>query len=228
MDPRSSPLGGGDLGRRVIEQRRRASLARPEAARLAGMSVSYLAYLETSPAPRPSPGDLDRLAGALGTSPADLLGVGLASPPGQQHPDARRAEPEALSAGECRAYLADGGAGRIVYVAERGPVAVPVNYRMLGGDIVFRTSAESGPARAAAQRRVSFEVDRMDHVLAEGWSVVVTGRAEVLTAAADLARTGRLGVAPWAGGTRDCYVRITPEQVTGRRIRLPGVAGIRD
>ena len=53
MDTRSSPLGGGDLGRRVTEQRERAGLARKQAARLAGMSVSYLAYLETSPAPRP-------------------------------------------------------------------------------------------------------------------------------------------------------------------------------
>jgi transcriptional regulator with XRE-family HTH domain len=131
MDTRSSPLGGGDLGRRVTEQRERAGLARKQAARLAGMSVSYLAYLETSPAPRPSPGDLDRLASALGTSPAALLGVGLAGPPGQQRPDRAR-EPEQLSADECRAYLADGGIGRIVYLAERGPVAVPVNYRMLG------------------------------------------------------------------------------------------------
>jgi hypothetical protein len=67
---------------------------------------------------------------------------------------------------------------------------------------------------------VSFEVDRVDDVLAEGWSVLVTGRAEVLTAASDLARAGRLRITPWAGGERDCYVRITPGQVSGRRIRL--------
>jgi transcriptional regulator with XRE-family HTH domain len=219
MDPRSSPLGGGDLGRRVIDHRERAGLTRPEAARLADLSVSYLTYLETSSAPRPSPGDLDRLASVLGTSPAALLGVGLSGPPGQQHPD-HAPEPEPLTAGECRGYLAQGGIGRIVYLADRGPAAVPVNYRMLGDDIVFRTGARSGPADAAARPQVSFEVDHVDDVLAEGWSVLVTGRAEVLTAASDLAGAGLPEIVTWAGGERDCYVRVIPEQITGRRIRL--------
>jgi len=43
-----------------------------------------------------------------------------------------------------------GGVGRFLFVTDRGPVAVPVNYGMLGSDIVFRTS-ESGRVAAAAR-----------------------------------------------------------------------------
>jgi transcriptional regulator with XRE-family HTH domain len=60
MDLRSSPAGGGDLGRRITEQRENAGLSRPQTAERAGMAAGYLRYLETSPAPRPAPGDLDR------------------------------------------------------------------------------------------------------------------------------------------------------------------------
>ncbi|HEX5294164.1 MAG TPA: pyridoxamine 5'-phosphate oxidase family protein [Streptosporangiaceae bacterium] len=218
MDMRSGPLGGGDLGRRILEQRRRAGLTRRAAAGLAGMSGSYLRYLETSPAPRPTPGDLDRLAGTLGTTPASLLGVGLAGPPGQTRPSAPpQAEP--LSPEQCQDYLGGGGVGRLVFTAERGPVAEPVSYRMHGPDIVFRTSARSELAAAAAQPRVSFEVDQLDDVLAEGWSVLVSGRAAVVTDPVELAELVRLGVRPWAGGEKDCYLRIVADEVSGRRIR---------
>jgi len=109
--------------------------------------------------------------------------------------------------------------GRFLFSEPRGPVAVPVNYRMLGDDIVFRTAAGASPAAGAAQQRVSFEADHLDEALGEGWSVLVSGHARTVTGAAELAEVQRLGVAPWAGGTRETYVRITPAVMTGRRIR---------
>jgi len=218
MDQRRSPVSGGDLGRRIIEQRERTGLYRPEAAERAGMADSYLRYLETSPAPRPAPGDLGRLATALRTTPAALLGVGLAVPPGQSRP-ADAPQPETLDAAQCRAYLADGGIGRFVYASERGPMAVPVNFRTLGPDIVFRTAAGAGLAAASWQPQVSFEVDNLDETLAEGWSVLVNGQAMIVTAPNELAELDRLEVAPWAGGDRNCYIKIVASEVSGRRIR---------
>jgi nitroimidazol reductase NimA-like FMN-containing flavoprotein (pyridoxamine 5'-phosphate oxidase superfamily) len=41
----------------------------------------------------------------------------------------------------CRELLAPGGAGRFLFVCDRGPAAVPVNYGMPGGGIVFRITA---------------------------------------------------------------------------------------
>jgi hypothetical protein len=224
MGMRSSPLGRGDLGRRIIGQRRRTGLSRPEAAERAGMAASCLRYLETSAAPGPAPGDPGRLASALDTAPAALLGVGLASPPGQSRSQNAQ-PPEPLGADECRDFLADGGIGRFVCVTERGPVAVPVNFRTAGPDVVFRTAASGGLAAASWQPEVSFEADSLDDTLAEGWSILISGQAMIVSAPGELAE-GRLDITPWAGGDRSCYVKILPSEVSGRRIsRAAGEPG---
>ena len=207
-----------DLGRRVIEQRHRAVMSRAEAAERAGMAPSYLEYLETSAAPDPGPGALARLAAALGTTMSALAGAGMNLPPGQRRA-ARRPVLEELSTAQCRACLAPGGVGRFLFMAERGPVAIPVNYRMLGQEIVFRTGRTTGAAAGARLPRVSFDVDHIDDALGEGWSVLVSGDAHLVTGPAELEQVTALGISPWAGGERDTYVRLTAREITGRRIR---------
>jgi hypothetical protein len=216
-----SARAGSDLGRRIIEHRERAGLSRERAAQEAGMPSSYLEYLETSPAPSPSRGVLSWLAIALGTTSDALRGVGLQGPPGQ-HQAAGRPVLETLTAAECREYLQPGGVGRFLFVAERGPVAIPVNYRMLGSDIVFRTDRATGQATGAQIPPVSFDVDHLDEDLAQGWSVLVSGDATVITDSAERAEAEALGIQPWTGGERETYVRITPRETTGRRIRTVG------
>lgn len=208
----------GDLGRRIAEQRALIGMSRAEVADQAGMAETYVLYLETSPSPHPGEGDLIRLAAVLGTTPGALGGAGMYLPPGQ-----RRAAPhpvlEEIAAAECLAYLRPGGVGRFLYVAGRGPVAVPVNYRMLGDAVIFRTGRDSGIAAAIGQQPVSFSVDHLDSVLAEGWSVLVSGSARIVTDPDELDEVITLGIEPWAGGERDAYVRLTPGEITGRRIR---------
>lgn len=209
---------GSDLGRRIVEHRERAGLSREEAADRAEMARSYLEYLETSPSPDPSKGALMWLATALGTTPDALRGVGLQGPPGQ-HQAARRPVLETLTAAECRDYLRPGGVGRFLFMAERGPVAIPVNYRMLDDDIVFRTGRTTGEAAGAQLEKVSFDVDHLDEDLAEGWSVLASGQASLVTDPAELAEAEALGIQPWAGGERETYIRLIPREITGRRIR---------
>jgi transcriptional regulator with XRE-family HTH domain len=212
-----SQNGRGDLGRRIAEQRTRAGLSRAEAAEQAGMAPDYLEYLETSPAPNPGRGAVTRLAAVLGTTAAALGGAGMLLPPGERGA-ARRPVLEVLSTTECRTYLAPGGVGRFLFTAARGPVAMPVNYRMLGDDIIFRTTVPTSAA-AAGPRRVSFEVDHLDGALSEGWSVLVSGEASPVTAQAELDKVTALAIDPWAGGDRDVYIRIVASEITGRRIR---------
>jgi transcriptional regulator with XRE-family HTH domain len=228
---------GTDLGRRINEQRGRVGLSRDEIAGLAGLAPEYLAYLESSSAPNPTQATLTRLAAALGTSVGALSGAGLTLPPGQraagQNPVLHR-----LTADECRTMIKPGGFGRFLFVEPgRGPVAIPVNYRMDGDDVVFRT-ASGGPITAALQSpaetssslkrtdnrqaSVSFDVDHLDEALGEGWSVLLTGSASVITDAAELDLVRSLGVEPWAGGRRETYVRLVVHQVTGRAIRITG------
>ncbi len=209
-----------DLGRRIAEQRRKAGLSRDEAAGQAGMSPGYLAYLETSSTPNPTQATLARLAAALGAPEEALTGAGLDLPPGQGGP-ARHSELEELTPDQCQAYIAAGGVGRFLYDDTRGPVAVPVNYQMDGNDVVFRTgSSTRAGAEGADHQRVSFDVDHLDDALGEGWSVLLSGTASVITEPGELAKASALGIEPWAGGDRDTYVRLVPDQVTGRRIRI--------
>jgi len=208
----------GELGRRITEQREQLGLSRAQTAERAGMAETYLLYLETSPAPHPGEGDLIRLAAVLGTTPGALGGAGLNLPPGQ-----RRAAPhpvlEKLSAAACLAYLRPGGVGRFLYVTDRGPVAAPVNYRMLGDAVIFCTSQSGGITDAIGERPVSVEVDHLDSVLAEGWSVLVSGTARLVTDPAELDEVSALAIEPWAGGERDACIRLTPREITGRLIR---------
>ena len=213
---------GTDLGRRIAEQRAKAGLTIEEAAERAGMSAGYLAYLESSTAPNPTQAGLMRLAAALGTSPAKLSGAGLNRPPGQRSA-AQQAKLEELSPAQCRAHVAAGGVGRFLFAEPgRGPVAIPVNFRMDGDDVIFRTAHDGVIAAGVRQPQVSFDVDHLDETSGEGWSVLMSGSARLITEPAELERVHVLGVEPWAGGSRPDFVRIVVTEVTGRRIRVAG------
>ncbi|HZT65669.1 MAG TPA: pyridoxamine 5'-phosphate oxidase family protein [Acidimicrobiales bacterium] len=219
MSPAARSTGPrSDLGRRLAERRHQLGYSIEQVAAGSSISPAYLEYLEAAPEPEPSAATLVRLANALGTTLAGLRGGDQLVPPGRR-PPRPGARLEALSREECAALLAPGGVGRFVYLEGRGPVAVPVNYRVFGDDIVFRTGEGTSLAARAAQVRVSFEVDHIDEALSEGWSVIVTGRARTVTDPVELEELEPLGVHPWAGGRRDVYVRLTPDEVSGRRIR---------
>ncbi len=131
---------------------------------------------------------------------------------------------EELSRPECFVLLAAGRVGRLVYVDEQGPVAIPVNYALAGEDIVFRV--EQGTKRLALEQPVvAFEVDHIDEAAHSAWSVIVRGSAREV----DLDRVPKLlremgghPPAPWALGVHNVWVRVVANQVTGRRLGAPG------
>ena len=207
----------GDLGRRLSRRREDLQLSRRQVAELAGLSAPYLEYLETHPA-LPTQPALRRLAAALRTTPETLLGADASGPPGRAGP-AGHPVLQTLTAAECYDLLSSGGVGRVAFTTADGPVVLPVNYGMAGHAVIFRTAPDTllagnlaGPA--------SFEGDRLDEALSQGWSVLVIGRAVRVTREAEVRRLEQhAGVRPWAGGARDVYVRITPRKISGRRIR---------
>lgn len=73
--PNEIAHGPGDLGRRVAARRQELGLSRAQLASRAGMAASYIGYLEEHPA-NVGNGGLMRLADALATTPAVLLGSG--------------------------------------------------------------------------------------------------------------------------------------------------------
>jgi nitroimidazol reductase NimA-like FMN-containing flavoprotein (pyridoxamine 5'-phosphate oxidase superfamily) len=200
----------------VAGRREELQLTRQQVADRAGMSVPYLEYLEHHP-DMPTVAAVWRLANALQTTPAELLGGGLDLPPGSQGPSPRPAL-QRLGQSECLALLAPGGVGRVAVTTMTGPAVFPVNFVMAGRTIVFRTGAGAVLA-AHGDGPVAFEVDRLDEALAQGWSVLAQGTAHRVTDAAELAWVKKnTAVWPWAGGDRHVYVRVIPERITGRRI----------
>jgi nitroimidazol reductase NimA-like FMN-containing flavoprotein (pyridoxamine 5'-phosphate oxidase superfamily) len=208
----------GDLGRRVTERRCKLGLTSEELASRAGMNPVYVRGVESSPSAQLPLTALMRLAAALDTSVDDLSGGGMEAPPGRSSPTSRP-KLESLSADESKAMVAPGGVGRFVFWDDRGPVALPVNYQVLDGDIVFRTESDAACLTNLEDEAVSFEVDHLDEALTEGWSVLLTGTSRVMADLAELEQARSLDIGPWVGGDRDTFVRLIPQVVTGRRIR---------
>jgi len=211
-----SPPDPGDLSKRLAWRRGELRLSQAQVAARAGMSLRYLEYLERYPA-RPSAAALRQLAAALRTTPAVLLGAGGQGPPGHGR---RVGTPvlTKLTQAECRRLIAPGGIGRIAFGTASGPVVLPVNFAVLAGTIVVRTS-EGGMIEGHAGDQVAFEVDHIDEALGQGWSVLVRGPAHRVAHPAELQHVQRdTALWPWPGGDRDVYVRIIPDRVTGRRI----------
>ena len=213
---RPSPPDPGDLSKRIARRRADLRLSRAQLAARTGLSLRYLEYLERYPA-RPGGTVLRKLAAALQTTPAALLGAGAQVPPAPGR-SARPPVVTKLLPAECRRLIAPGGIGRIAFGTASGPVVLPVNFAVLAGTIVVRTS-EGGMIEGHAGDRVAFEVDHIDEALGQGWSVLVRGPAHRVAHPAELQHVQRdTALWPWPGGDRDVYVRIIPDRVTGRRI----------
>jgi len=206
----------GDVGRRIAAERRRQGMARAETARRARMAPEYLAYLEEQPA-EPTLASLIRLADALGTSVAALRGGGADLPSGQGHA-LLHPQLQDLGPDECRARLSTHGVGRVAVSTPDGPAVVPVNYEVVEDNIAFRTTPGSAPA-AAVGADVAFEVDHVNEVMSQGWSVLAVGPARVVTDPDEVRKLiDRAHTEPWAGGEREMWVSIRPRRLTGRRI----------
>ncbi|MFG3496532.1 helix-turn-helix domain-containing protein [Streptomyces sp. NPDC047928] len=206
----------GDIGRRVAARREQLGLSREEVALRAGSAPGYIQYLEEQTA-TPGMGFLLRLADALETTVVALTGGGDDLPPGVGH---AAMHPELVELGpeQCWHLLGTHGVGRIAVTTHEGPAILPVNYLVAGGEVAFRTSPDSVPAKAADEE-VAFEVDHIDEASSQGWSVLLVGVARTVTdpdGVRDL--DARAYTAPWAGGDRNLWVAVSPHRVTGRRI----------
>jgi nitroimidazol reductase NimA-like FMN-containing flavoprotein (pyridoxamine 5'-phosphate oxidase superfamily) len=216
-----SPPDPGDLSRRLAVRRAELRLSIPQVARQAQVSARYLEYLEKFPA-QPDTIVLRRLAAALRTTPAALLGAGWEEPGGRAgvsgYADAS-GQLEGLFPAECRRLLAPGGVGRIAFVTAAGLMVLPVNYVIASSTVVLRTGTGSLIA-AHGDGQVAFEADHLDEAQGQGWSVLVRGRAHRVLQPGELRNLKHeCEPRPWSAGEHDLYIRIIPEHISGRRIR---------
>ncbi|AAZ56984.1 pyridoxamine 5'-phosphate oxidase family protein [Thermobifida fusca] len=129
-----------------------------------------------------------------------------------------RAGLEVLAREECLQLLAEAPIGRIVFTDHALPAVQPVNFAMLGTDIIIRTSPESKLAQAIRDTVVAFEVDDYDVETRTGWSVAVVGIGRAVDDPEELALLESLPLQPWAPGPKPHFIRIMTDIVSGRRI----------
>ena len=124
-------------------------------------------------------------------------------------------ELEELTREECIKLLRTQPVGRFaVAQGEAPPHVVPVNYILDGENVIFRSGPGTKLALVAGGV-VSFQVDSIDPLRREGWSVLIGGRAYQSFAH----EIDHLRLDSYAAGEKGRWVRIQPDIVTGRRIR---------
>jgi nitroimidazol reductase NimA-like FMN-containing flavoprotein (pyridoxamine 5'-phosphate oxidase superfamily) len=127
--------------------------------------------------------------------------------------------PRDLGRDKCLELLRSGVFGRVAIAAPDGPHIVPLNYSVVDDAIVVATSPYSQLATAGPGHRVAFEVDHVDYATHTGWSVVVRGRAELVTDPEAVRRLKETWPPrPWAEGSRNLHLRIPVSEVSGRSI----------
>jgi uncharacterized protein len=125
---------------------------------------------------------------------------------------------DALSESECRHLLGTHTLGRVGVTSGGLPHIVPVCYLYDDGAIVFRTGPGTKLRAAASGDVLAFEVDQFDPKSGQGWSVMVLGRASILTTEHEHEGLPTLDGPSDAGEQRNHYVRLHCELVTGRVI----------
>ena len=134
--------------------------------------------------------------------------------------DDERTPTRELSEEECWRHLADAPYGRVAATAAGEIDIFPVNHKVDGHTIVFRTSAGTKLLELTIRNHVAFEVD--GYTETDAFSVVVKGTAEEFDRQSEVAAAERLGITPWAPEEKDRWVRITATDVRGRAFERPG------
>ncbi len=124
-----------------------------------------------------------------------------------------------LGEDECWELLGTVQIGRLVAIADGRPDVFPVNF-VVGGDrkVYFRSGEGSKLSELAVHAQVAFEADLVGERTA--WSVVVHGRARILTHFNEIQAVEELGPTPWVESPKYNFVEITASEITGRRFAL--------
>jgi nitroimidazol reductase NimA-like FMN-containing flavoprotein (pyridoxamine 5'-phosphate oxidase superfamily) len=115
---------------------------------------------------------------------------------------------------ECLRLLATARVGRIVHTHHALPAVLPVPF-CLDADSAVIARTDSQLVCAIDRVVVAFQADEVDPAAHSGWSVVVIGRATVVTDPAEHARLRRTGPRSWRASHHDIYFHIESELVTG-------------
>ena len=122
----------------------------------------------------------------------------------------------------CEMLLRTSPLGRLGVVVDGRPVVFPVCGVYVGGTVAFPTRPGTKLHAALTWPWVCYEVDGVSRDGQGGWSVLVQGRAEIVTDPREIELAASLRAAPWHTGDDVIWVRIVPDEISGRRIEAEG------
>jgi nitroimidazol reductase NimA-like FMN-containing flavoprotein (pyridoxamine 5'-phosphate oxidase superfamily) len=125
---------------------------------------------------------------------------------------------------ECWQLMRGVSVGRVVFTMNAMPAIRPVNHIVDGQAIIIRSHLGSAITGHASQDGavVCYEADEIDPDRHTGWSVIATGLAR-LVRDPDSVHRYEQALEPWAAGTMNQVIAITPQFITG--VRLAGWCG---
>jgi nitroimidazol reductase NimA-like FMN-containing flavoprotein (pyridoxamine 5'-phosphate oxidase superfamily) len=119
---------------------------------------------------------------------------------------------------ECWRLLKTTNVGRLAVSIKNHPDIFPVNYAVVGESIVINSAPGTKLAAAVLGTAVAFEVDALDPITRTGWSVVLKGQAKEINDIEGLLEAEDLDIGTWTDWDKTRFVRLAPDEVTGRRI----------
>lgn len=127
---------------------------------------------------------------------------------------------EVLTLAQCLTLLRSRALGCLAYIDRGAPSVVPVNHLVDGSSVVLRTLSGGKLDAAIIGKPVAFQLDDHDPARGTGWSVLVRGNADLLEDEDRIARYAD-ELDSWAVGkdTEVAWIRITADEVSGRRLR---------
>jgi nitroimidazol reductase NimA-like FMN-containing flavoprotein (pyridoxamine 5'-phosphate oxidase superfamily) len=125
-----------------------------------------------------------------------------------------------LDTDTCWDLVGQADVGRLAVSIADHPDIFPVNFVVDHGTVVFRTAEGTKLAGAVLGRAVAFEVDGYEPAAGDAWSVVIKGRARELERMQDVFDALDLPLFPWHASPKHRFVRIEPDEVSGRRFHV--------
>jgi nitroimidazol reductase NimA-like FMN-containing flavoprotein (pyridoxamine 5'-phosphate oxidase superfamily) len=127
---------------------------------------------------------------------------------------------EVLDPAQCWTLVRGAQVGRLAVAVANHPDIFPINFVVDHGTVVFRTAEGTKLAASLLGMGVAFEVDGYDAEKGEAWSVVIKGHASEIQKLHDLFEAADLPLFPWHAAPKHRFVRITPDEITGRRFEV--------
>ncbi|NEE00626.1 pyridoxamine 5'-phosphate oxidase family protein [Phytoactinopolyspora halotolerans] len=127
-----------------------------------------------------------------------------------------------LEEDDCWQLLDTSSVARLAVLVGDDLEIFPINYVVDGRAIVFRTGEGTKLAAVTIARNVAMEIDGYHRARREAWSVVVKGTAERVEDFDEIYQTEELPLRSWSDHPKQWFVRLLPQQVTGRRFAVAG------